>query len=139
MNSFKNAESFFHNCESAKGWDACKGYVAENATFKAQSEPLVEVTKVKDYVDWMTGLGTITAPGSSYDIHASAYDETNNVALFFATFTGTHTGDGGPVPPTNKTTNSQYVYAITMDGQGKVSSMTKVWNASWALRELGWM
>ena len=79
MNSFKNAESFFHNCESAKGWDACKDYVAENATFKAQSEPLVDVTKVKDYVDWMTGLGTITAPGSSYEIHASAYDETNNV------------------------------------------------------------
>jgi hypothetical protein len=43
------------------------------------------------------------------------------------------------VPPTNKTTNSQYVYALTMNSDGKISSMTKVWNASWALRELGWM
>ena len=87
----------------------------------------------------MAGLGTITAPGCSYKIHASAFDEVNNVALFFATFTGTHTGEGGPVPPTNKTTNSQYVYALTMTKEGKVSRMSKVWNSSWALRELGWM
>ena len=139
MNLFENAKLFFHNCESAKGWDACKNYVAENATFEAQSEPLVEVKTVRDYVNWMAGLGTITAPGCSYEIHASAYDEAKNVALFYATFTGTHTGDGGPVPPTNKTTNSQYVYALTMNSDGKISSMTKVWNASWALRELGWM
>jgi len=139
MNSFKNAETFFHNCESSKGWDSCKDYVAENATFDAQSEPLVGVTTVKDYVAWMAGLGTITTPGCSYEIHASAFDVANNVALFYATFTGTHTGDGGPVPPTNKTTNSQYAYALTMNAEGKVSSMTKVWNSSWALRELGWM
>jgi len=139
MNKFQNAETFFHNCESAKGWNSCKDYVAENATFDAQSEPLVEITTVKDYVDWMAGLGTITAPGCSYKIHASAFDEVNNVALFFATFTGTHTGEGGPVPPTNKTTNSQYVYALTMNNEGKIASMSKVWNSSWALRELGWM
>jgi hypothetical protein len=47
MNSFKNAELFFHNCESGKGWDACKAYVADNAKFSAQSEPLAEVTEVK--------------------------------------------------------------------------------------------
>jgi len=73
MNSFKNAETFFHNCESAKGWDACKNYVAENAAFDAQSEPLVEVTTVKDYVNWMAGLGTITTPGCSYAFGRSNY------------------------------------------------------------------
>lgn len=139
MNAFENASKFFHNCESAKGWDACKEYVAENAKFKAQSEPLVEVTAVKDYVDWMAGLGTVTMPGCSYVIHSSAYDDANNTAIFYATFTGTHSGEGGPVPPTNKTTNSDYVYALKMNDEGKVESMTKIWNASWALREVGWM
>ena len=139
MNSFKNAESFFHNCESAKGWEACKSYVAENAKFNAQSEPLAEVTVVKDYVEWMAGLGTVTMPGCSYSISASAYDESKNTAIFFATFTGTHSGDGGPIPPTNKTTNTHYVYALKMNDDGKVESMTKIWNSSWALRELGWM
>ena len=139
MNSFKNAQSFFHNCESAKGWEACKAYVAENAKFNAQSEPLAEVTVVKDYVEWMAGLGTVTMPGCSYSISASAYDESKNTAIFFATFTGTHSGDGGPIPPTNKTTNTHYVYALKMNDDGKVESMTKIWNSSWALRELGWM
>jgi hypothetical protein len=139
MNSFQNAATFFHNCESAKGWEACKDYVADNAKFNAQSEPLTEITAVKDYVDWMAGLGTITMPGCSYEIEAAAYDEEKNTALFFATFKGTHSGEGGPVPPTNKTTHSHYVYSLKMDGNGKIASMTKIWNASWALREIGWM
>jgi len=139
MNLFKTAEMFFHACESLKGWDACKDYVADNANFIAQCEPLTEIKKVKDYVDWVTGLGTITAPGCTYKLHTSAYDEANMTAIFYATFTGTHSGDGGPVPPTNKTTNTHYVYALKMNDEGKIESMTKIWNASWALRELGWM
>ena len=139
MKSFENAKAFFHNCESGKGWEACKEYVSGNAGFSAQSEPLVEVDNVKDYVNWMAGLASITMPGCSYEIEASAFDESTNTALFFATFTGTHSGEGGPVPPTNKTTNSQYVYALKMNGDGKVESMTKVWNSTWALTEVGWM
>jgi len=139
MKSFQNAMTFFHNCESAKGWEACKDYVAENASFNAQSGPLAEVTAVKDYVDWMQGLGSVTMPDCSYKINSSAYDEENSTALFFATFTGTHSGDGGPVPPTNKATNSHYVYALKMNDEDKVEGMTKIWNSSWALRELGWM
>ena len=139
MNSFRNAEAFFHNCESGKGWDACNPYVAENAKFDAQSEPLIEVKDVKSYVEWMAGLATITMPGCSYELHSSAFDETNKKAIFFATFNGTHTGEGGPIPPTNKTTNTQYVYVLKMNDEGKVVNMTKIWNASWALGELGWM
>ncbi len=139
MNLFENAEKFFHACESMAGWGVCNDFVADNAKFSAQSEPLAEVTTVKDYVDWLTGFGTITAPGSSYVLHSSGFDEASKTAIFFATFTGTHSGEGGPVPPTSKTTNTQYVYVLEMNDAGKVVSMTKVWNASWALRELGWM
>jgi len=139
MDLLKNAEKFFHNCESAKGWESCKDYVAENAKFNAQSEPLAEITAVKDYVDWMEGLGGITMPGCSYEMNASAIDEGKNTAIFFATFIGTHSGEGGPIPPTNKTTNSHYVFALKMNNEGKIESMTKIWNSSWALRELGWM
>jgi hypothetical protein len=138
MNSFETAAAFFHNCESLKGWEACKSFAADNATFSGQCEPLTEINTLKDYVDWMEGFGTI-APDGNYTLHTSAYDEANNTAIFFATFTGTHTGEGGPVPPTNKTTNSHYVYAVKMNDEGKIESMTKIWNASWALRELGWM
>jgi hypothetical protein len=139
VSAFENATKFFHACESLEGWDECKQYVAPGAGFSAQSEPLVDIATVEGYVDWMTGLGTVTTAGCSYDVHASSYDEANKTALFFATFTGTHVGEGGPVPPTHKTTHAEYVYALTMDGDDKVARMTKVWNAPWAMRELGWM
>lgn len=139
MTLFETAEKFFHTCETLAGWDACKTLVAENATFTGQCEPLMEVKTVEGYVDWVTGLGTITAPDSSYKLHASGFDKEKSTAIFFATFTATHTGDGGPVPPTKKTTNTDYVYAIKMNDAGKVVAMTKIWNASWAMRELGWM
>jgi len=139
MNLFKTAEKFFHTCESLKGWDACKDYVTDNAKFITQCEPLTEIKTVKDYVGWVTGLGTITAPGCTYELHTSAYDDVNKTAIFYATFTGTHSGEGGPVPPTNKTTNTHYVYVLKMNDEGKIESMTKIWNASWALRELGWI
>lgn len=139
MSAFDNATKFFHACESLKGWDECKQYVAADASFSAQCEPLVDITTVEGYVDWMTGFGTTTAAGCSYDLHTSSYDETQKTAMFFATFTGSHVGEGGPIPPTNKSTNSHYVYVLAMNGDDKVERMTKVWNATWAMRELGWM
>ena len=99
MTAFDNAAKFFHACESLEGWDECKQYVAPGATFSAQSEPLVDVATVQGYVDWMTGLGSTTLAGCSYDLHSSSYDAANKTAVFFATFHGTHVGDGGPIPP----------------------------------------
>ena len=139
MSSFENATKFFHACDTAKGWQECSQYVEPDAPFTAQSEPLVDIKTIEAYVDWMTAFGTVTVPGCSYDLHASAYDEANKTAVFFATFTGTHSGEGGPVPPTNKETNTHYVYVLNMNDDGKITGMQKVWNAPWAMRELGWM
>lgn len=139
MNAFENATKFFVACETALGWEACKPFVQDGAGFTAQSEPLVEVDNIETYCQWMQGFGTVTTPDASYTLHSSSFDEANNTAMFFATYHAKHTGEGGPVPPTNKTTNSHYVYIIKMSAEGKVEHMTKVWNAPWAMRELGWM
>ena len=139
MSAFDNATRFFHACESLEGWDECTQYVAADAPFAAQSEPLVDITTVEGYVTWWTGLGTTTIAGCSYDLHTSSYDEDNKTAMFFATVTGSHVGEGGPVPPTHKTTNAQYVYVLTMNDDDKVARMDKVWNAPWTMKELGWM
>ncbi len=138
MSAFETATDFFHACEGLKGWEGCKQYVAPGAKFTAQSEPLVDIDTVEGYAEWMAGLGNNILPGCSYDLHSSSYDESTRTALFFATFTGTHTGEGGPVPPTNKETNSHYVYVLTLDENDLISNMVKVWNAPWALAELGW-
>lgn len=138
MNKFENAIAFFHACEGLEGWEGCTKYVADNVKFTAQSEPLVDLETVEQYCEWMAGLGKGPLAGCRYNIDASSYDENTNTALFFATFTAKHTGEGGPVPATGQTTNSHYVYALKINDDGLVEQMTKIWNAPWALKELGW-
>ena len=139
MTSLDIATEFFHACEGLKGWEGCRRFVTEGARFIAQSEPLVDIDSVEAYCEWMAGLGNGPLQGCSYEVHASAWDEANRTALFFATFTGTHVGEGGPVAATQKETRSHYVYVLKMNADGQVEHMTKVWNAPWALSELGWM
>ena len=139
MKAFDNAKRFFAACEASEGWEGCKEFVADGATFSAQSEPLVELHSVKAYCEWMAAFGTVTAPGSIYDLPTASFCDETRAAVFFATFHATHTGDGGPVPPTNRKTSTQYVYALEMNPDDKVERMTKIWNAPWALRELGWV
>ena len=138
MSEFENATRFFHACESVKGWDECRQFVEPGAPFSAQCEPLVDIDTVENYVTWMTGFCENIAPGSSYVLHSSAYNDDSKTAIFFATYTLRHTGEGGPVPPTNKETQTQYVYIYQMSDNGKVQGIQKVWNAPWAMRELGW-
>jgi hypothetical protein len=87
----------------------------------------------------MAGLGNNTAPGATYDLHTSSYDESTRTAVFFATFHAKYTGAGGPVPSTNKETHTHYVYLLIMNQDDKVERMTKVWNTPWAMKELGWI
>jgi len=137
--NLENAKRFFVALESLNGWEGCKKYVAEGASFASQSGPLVEVKTVEGYCEWVKGFGTVTAPDPTYDVHALAYDADTNTAVFVATYHAKHTGEGGPVPPTNKETHSDYVYTVHMNDEGKVDGMVKVWNATWAMKELGWM
>jgi len=137
MHDFATARQFFDACETPLGWAACRQYVLEGAPFTAQSEPLAGIDTVAAYCDWMHGFGTGPARGARYTLHASAFDEATRSALFFATYHATHVGEGGPLPPTGKSTNSHYVYVVQMR-DGKVSAMTKIWNSGWALKELGW-
>ncbi|HIG43883.1 MAG: hypothetical protein ABGY96_16105 [bacterium] len=138
MKDFDGARQFFEACEAPLGWEGCREFVCDNASFVAQSEPLASMKTIQEYCDWMYGFGTVTAAGATYDLHTSSYDESTRTAVFFATYHARHTGEGGPVAPTNKETHSHYVYVLTMDGDGKVEKMTKIWNAPWALNELGW-
>ena len=139
MNAFEVANKFFEACEAPLGWKGCKRFVQEDAPFTAQSEPLAEIDSIESYCEWMAAFGTITSPEGTYTLHSSSFDENTNTAMFFATYHAKHTGEGGPVAPTKKVADSHYVYILKMSDDAKVSHMTKVWNAPWAMKELGWM
>jgi len=87
--------------------------------------------------DWMKGL-LVLVPDGSYAVQSFATDHKRNNVCAYAVFSGTHSAEGGPMPPTGKSTSSDYVYVMEFEG-GKISHMTKIWNAGWAMKELGWI
>lgn len=130
------AKQFFAVCETGKGWAACREYCSPDASFSAQAEPLTGVRTLQDYVEWMKGLLSFM-PNGRYAVKSFATDEERQSVCAYGVFSATHTGEGGPCPPTGKSTTTDYVYVMEFDG-GKIRHMTKIWNAGWAMKELGW-
>ncbi len=132
----ETARAFFAACETGKGWEGCRTYCAPDATFSAQAEPLLEVKTLEQYAEWMQAIIGIL-PDAQYEVKSLATDEARNNVAAYAVFHGTHTGPGGPVPPTGRSTSTDYVYVMQFEGD-KIVHMTKIWHAGLAIKELGW-
>ena len=130
------ARQFFEACETGRGWEACGAYCDADATFAAQAEPLADVHTLKDYAEWMKAL-LVFMPDGRYELKSFATDGERNNVCAYAVFSGTHSAEGGPVPPTGRSTSSDYVYVMEF-ADGKISHMTKIWNAGLAMKDLGW-
>jgi predicted ester cyclase len=132
----ETAKAFFDACETGKGWAGCSAYCDPNAGFAAQAEPLADLQTLESYTEWMKGL-LVIVPDGSYVVKSFATDHERGHVCAYGVFSGTHSGPGGPVPPTGKRVSADYVYAMEF-ADGKISHMTKIWNAGWSMRELGW-
>ena len=99
------ARHFFEACEAGRGWDVCRTWCTPDASFAAQAEPLADVRTLHEYCDWMKGLLTFM-PDGRYVVKSFATD--------------THTGEGGPCPPTGKatTTTMSMSWSSTATGFG---------------------
>jgi len=122
-------------CETGGGWEKCSAYCTPDATFEAQAEPLADVKTLQAYTEWMKGLLLVLVDGH-YEIKSFATDAERQNVSAYGVFTGTHLA-GGPIPPTGKTTKTDYVYVVQFAGD-KIAHMTKIWHSGLALKELGW-
>lgn len=136
MSITETAAKFFEACETGKGWAGCAAHCHPAATFTSQSEPLADIKSLAAYCDWMQAI-LKTIPDGKYVLKAFATDPERSSVVAYGVFQGTHSGPGGPVPPTGKRIDTDYVYVMQFDG-GKISHMTKIWHAGWAMKQLGW-
>ena len=137
MSSIKDtAEKFFAACETGQGWEACSAYCHADAAFAAQADALADISTLADYTEWMKNLYT-PMPDAAYDLLGFAVDEERNTVLGYGVFKATHTAEGGPISPTGKRVEADYVYAMEFDDD-KIRKMTKIWNDTHSLRQLGW-
>ena len=132
----ETAQLFFDACETGKGWDGCAPYCQAGATFAAQTDALAGIDTLQAYTEWMKNLLT-PLPDGRAEVRSFAVDEARHNVTAFGVFHGTHTGEGGPVPPTGKSAAADYVYVMDFDGD-KIGHMTKIWNDGYTLRQLGW-
>jgi len=138
MSSMKeSAAQFFDACETGGGWESCQTFCHTDATFSAQAGALEGVETVESYTEWMKGLLT-PIPDGSYKLMAFAVDEARRSVSAFAVFSGTHTGEGGPVPPTGNRAEADYVYVMEFEDD-RIRHMTKIWNDGITLKQLGWV
>jgi predicted ester cyclase len=131
------AMQFFEVCEAGKGWEACSQYCTSEATFSAQADPLAEIKDLEGHAEWMKGL-MVLMPDGAYDLKAFAIDDHRDCVVAYAVFSGTHTGEGGPVPPSGRSVSTHYVYVMKFEGD-KIGHMTKIWNSGIAMQQLGWV
>lgn len=136
MSIAQNAHAFFDACETGKGWEDCKQYCSDGATFSAQADALADVSTVEGYTEWMKGL-FVPIPDGHYELKSFAVDEERGNVTAAAVFHGSHTVDAGNGAPTGKTVAAEYVYVMDFDGD-KIKHMTKIWNDSHSLKQLGW-
>jgi predicted ester cyclase len=130
------ADAFFRACETGRGWKVCREFCTPEATFSAQAEALAGISTLAQYTDWMMGMLQIL-PDARYEVRSFATDAVRNNVIAYGVFTGTHTGAGGPVPPTGKRVDADYVYVMDFKGE-KIRHLTKIWNSNVSLRQLGW-
>jgi predicted ester cyclase len=137
MSISETAMKFFEACDAGKGWEECKAFCHSDATFSAQAEPLLHLNSLEEYTDWMKGLMTFV-PDARYELRSFGTDNERKSVSAYGVFYGTHTGEGGPCPPTGKSLKTDYVYVMDFDGD-KIRHMTKIWNAGFAMKQLGWV
>lgn len=132
----ETARNFFEACETGKGWKVCKQWCHADATFSCQADAVADIDTLEAYTGWMAGLLQMM-PDGKYELRSFAADEERGNVSAYAVFRGTHTGDGGPVPPTGKSVEGDYVYVMDFDGD-RIRHLTKIWNAPYAMKQLGW-
>ena len=130
------ARLFFDACDTGKGWGGCRTYCKPDASFSSQTGALADIETLEGYCEWMKNLLT-PVPDGHYELKFFAEDQERACVAAFAIFHGTQTGPGGPGEPTGNTIAADYVYVMEFDGDS-IRHMTKIWNDTISLQQLGW-
>lgn len=130
------AREFFEACDSGKGWVGCQSYCHADASFAAQAPALAGVDKLETYCDWMQGI-FMAMPDARSELKCIAAEDSTDSVVLIAVFSGTHNGEGGPIPATGKAVATDFAYHIIFEGE-RIRHLSKIWNDGFALQQLGW-
>ena len=73
MSPSNAAMAFFDACETGKGWQVCREWCTEGATFSCQADALAEITTPEGYTEWTKGILT-PIPDGHYELRVPYHD-----------------------------------------------------------------
>lgn len=130
-------------CDGGLGWEECRKFCTEDATFSCQCDTLAGLQTLREYAEFFQ-LFCKACPGVTWTMHTIQWDRVAHTAVMNSTYHCTHSVSVpglGPEIPTMKSIHTDYCYIVTTDPsrKNKVVHINKVWNDQWALRDLGWL
>lgn len=139
MDPLETAKQFFDACElQVLGWEGCRRYVADGATFHSAAASYASIHTIEAYCEQIAAAFRTTFAGSTGHVHAAAYDAEHRTVLLYGDSCAQHTGAGGPVPPTHRQAVIPFVFALRMDAAGKIEHLEKIYDEASGRRQLGW-
>lgn len=133
------AERFIHSVKPGQGWEAWEPYCHPDASFRklGTSSLGIEVhDSLREFAESTKAL-LVLFPDLREELHSLATDEEKNIAIAYLMIKGTHTGEGGPVPPTGKAFEVDAVYVMEFD-EDRLCHLTMVMNDLVVDTQLGW-
>jgi len=131
------AKSFHHACTSGQGWQACQEYCTPDATFEHEGTMFADIQSVEGYAAFIQSVFT-PVPDFRHEVLAVAVDRALERVLVHYRISGTHTGEGLPVPPTGKSMVSESVLVLHFEGE-RIRHVQKVWNDHEMMKQVGWV
>lgn len=131
------AARFHEACMTGKGWQECQRYCTPDAAFSHEGDMFADIHTLEGYAGFMQGVfGPV--PDFRHQVLSVALDEEHQRVLVHYLISGTHTGEGLPVPPTGKSMTSNCVLVLQFEGD-RIRHATKVWNDHHTSRQVGWV
>lgn len=131
------ATRFHEACMTGEGWAACKTYCVPGATLRHDTAMLAGIDTLAAYAEFLKSVHTFM-PDFGFEVRSLGVDEERGRVLLHYGLWGTHTGEGGPQPPTGKRFVSESVLVFEFDDD-RIRHVTKLWNDADTMRQAGWV
>jgi len=133
------AERILQNVKPGHGWEAWQPYCHPDATFRkvGTSSVGMEVHESLPAFAESTKVMAALFPDIREEVRSLAIDEEQDIAIAHVVIKGTHTGDGGPVPPSGKAFEVDVAYVMHLDGD-RLRHLTMIMHDLVVDKQLGW-
>jgi len=133
------AERLLRHVKPGQGWESWQPFCHPDAGLRKVGTSSVGMEVHESLPEFADSTKVLLAlfPDLREELSSLAIDEEQNTAIAYVVAKGTHTGEGGPVPPTGKSFEVDVVYVMRFDGD-RLRHLTVVMNDLVVDRQLGW-